>query len=34
MVTWENGDKNWCHIDARTLKLIRKYLARREEKMR
>jgi len=34
MITWANGNKNWCHIDARMLKMIRKRLARREEKHR
>lgn len=34
MITWQNGEKNWCHVDARQLNIIRKRLARREEKHR
>jgi len=30
MITWQNGEKNWCHVDARLLNIIRKRLARRE----
>ena len=29
MITWENGSKNWSHIDPRMLKTINKRLARR-----
>lgn len=29
MITWENGDKNWCHINDHLLNGIRERLARR-----
>lgn len=29
MITWENGNKNWCHITESILNGIRKRLARR-----
>lgn len=29
MITWENGDKEWAHVDRDTIEHIRKYLARR-----
>lgn len=32
MITWGNGGKNWCHIDARMLKIIRKRLAKRADR--
>lgn len=28
MVTWEDGEKGWCHIDERLLDIIRKRLRR------
>ena len=31
MITWENGDKDWCHIDDHLLESIRERLARREK---
>ena len=31
MITWENGEKNWCHVTDRLLNSIRKRLARREK---
>ena len=31
MITWENGEKNWCHIDDRLLNGIRERLARRKK---
>lgn len=29
MITWENGEKNWCHVTDTLLNRIRERLARR-----
>ena len=31
MITWENGEQNWCHVTDRLLTAIRERLARRAE---
>ena len=31
MITWANGEKNWCHVTDRLLAAIRKRLAKREK---
>ena len=31
MITWENGEKNWCHVTDTLLNGIRERLARRRK---
>lgn len=32
MITWENGEKNWCHVTNTLLNGIRERLQRRKDK--
>lgn len=34
MITWGNGDKNWCHINDNLLKAIRERLAMNTQEAR